>query len=154
MAETEGDTQMMRRIFPEPISESLRILVSLESRTGICDFMFPVRVWLRNCLQKCSVRASKDYRWWTWAQLSSILFQIVINHKEYWISMILPNRLLSTKWVVEYIGDNDIVLSCLCVLHELLVLSMENGMWTWAFDVRRSGRSGSVLCINKNTLMP
>ena len=31
----EGDTQMMSLILPEPRSESLRMRVSLESRTGI-----------------------------------------------------------------------------------------------------------------------
>ena len=32
----EGDTQMINLIFPEPSKESLKILVSFESRTGIC----------------------------------------------------------------------------------------------------------------------
>lgn len=31
----EGETQIINLIFPEPIKDSLRILVSLESRTGI-----------------------------------------------------------------------------------------------------------------------
>lgn len=32
----EGETQMISRILPEPIKDSLRIRVSLESRTGMC----------------------------------------------------------------------------------------------------------------------
>jgi len=35
MLVTEGDTQIMSLIFPDPIRDSLRILVSFESRTGI-----------------------------------------------------------------------------------------------------------------------
>ena len=31
----EGDTQIINLIFPEPIKDSLKILVNFESRTGI-----------------------------------------------------------------------------------------------------------------------
>jgi hypothetical protein len=36
MLENEGETQIISLIFPEPKKDSLKILVNLESLTGIC----------------------------------------------------------------------------------------------------------------------
>ncbi len=41
-AETDGDMQMMSLSLPLPMRESLRILVSLEFRKGICVLAFSI----------------------------------------------------------------------------------------------------------------
>ena len=43
----EGDTQMISLIFPEPISDSLKILVNFESLTGICVLDWIVNDYIR-----------------------------------------------------------------------------------------------------------
>jgi hypothetical protein len=43
MLEIEGETQMISLILPVPIRDSLRILVSLESLTGMCVLDWMVR---------------------------------------------------------------------------------------------------------------
>lgn len=47
MAKTEGETQIISLTLPAPISESLSILVSFESLTGI---------WVRDCTDKAEIQ--------------------------------------------------------------------------------------------------
>ena len=58
----EGETQMISRILPEPIKDSLRILVSLESRTGMWVRDWMVKDLMGREVRRCSGRAWRDCR--------------------------------------------------------------------------------------------
>ena len=58
----EGDTQIISLIFPEPIKDSLKILVNFESRTGIWVLDWMVNDYIMIALQKCNVQAWTSFR--------------------------------------------------------------------------------------------
>lgn len=58
----EGDTQIISRIFPDPIKDSLNILVNFESRTGIWVLDWMVKDYIILKLQKYNGQALINYR--------------------------------------------------------------------------------------------
>lgn len=62
MADTEGDTQMISLILPDPSKDSLRMRVSLESLTGMCVRDWTVRAYVAGRVLRCSGRVWTDCR--------------------------------------------------------------------------------------------